>query len=265
MKPHPYPVLYGRQSEFPSTPVLGGFELTNNVQLISERIDRPQQWVITLAPITLHKAVGVTPWANTLDGVVGALPVPPANGNIPNAALGSLPFRVLLSWGAGGVRYQTSFDYPVGGGTFGVLADTLDLNVIDPNSAKTLLADLGLSPVFAASMVPGVPSGPSTMHYLDATTSASIGIGNFAYWSVKPFARHVWLTNDVEANAAIDYQVEFVDGGGQAAWGSFRVQDGRSIPQPLPVPSAAYALKVTNLTAGGAGLIIRPLWVIELS
>lgn len=264
MKPSRFPVNYGRQSGFPSTPVIGGFQLTNNVQLISERVDHPQQWVITLAPITLQRAVGVLPWLATFDGQVGVLP-PTVPNNVPIVGVPSVPFRVLLAWGAGGVRYQTVFDYPVAGGTFGLLADTLDLNVVDPVLGTTTVTTLDDTPVFAAFMAPGSPGGHCTMMLSDRSSSAGQAIGQFAFWSIKPFARRLWMTQLVYANANVPYLVEMSDAGGTPLFASAQVTDGRSFPQPIPVPSGSALLKVTNLAAGGAGQIFRPLWEIELS
>lgn len=255
-----YPVLYGSSRPFPSIAIAGGFRVTNNVQLISERVERPRQWVITCAPMTANVNPNATPWYAPSDGTGTAPPL----GTAPFQALSATPFQVLLGWGAGGVRSQTRFDYPVQGGTFGLLADTLDLNVIDPSAAAVTLTSLDYVPWFAAFMVPGVPSGRTTMRYTDVV-SADLAPGASAFYSIKPFAREVWISNLTLAAAAQRFQVRFLDGAGVGLWNTYRALDNGDLPQAIPVSSGACFMEVTNLAANVSNMQFRPMWNIELS
>ncbi len=255
-----YPSNYGRIAPFP---VDTTGRVTGNVQLISERVGHPSQWVITVTPMTLAGSRGVIPWRSPVDAQVNQLPVGAFVGTVPAAAQQSLPYQLDVSWGAGGAINRARMDYPLAGGTFGLLADMLDVNVISGSSALVLSPEN--VPVFGAFMVPGQSSSESTMRFLDAPSSVAQAVGDFAFWAVKPFARSVYITQLEPSNAAVAYSVEFLDGAGSVAWATFRAVDGTSVPQPLPVPSSSVYMRITNLTAGLAGQRFRPLWTIELT
>lgn len=255
-----YPVLYGSSRPFPSVAVAGGFAVTNNVQLISERVQFPRQWVITCAPMTRNANPNAYPWYAPDDGTA----VAPPGGNVPYQALPAVPYRIRLGWGAGGVRAQSEFDYPVAGGTFALLADTLDLNVVDPVQGSVVLASLDDVPWFAAFMVPGAPAARGTMRYTDVV-SADLSPGDVCLYSCKPFAREVWISNLNAAAAAQRYRVRFIDGAGVALWQTFRALDGDGVPQPIPVPSGCVLMELQNLAASAANMQFRPMWNIELS
>jgi hypothetical protein len=253
-----YPVNYGRTAQFPTVPAPGGFLLTNNVQLISERVASPRQWLVTVLPITLARAVGIVPWLAPWNGIPGALPVA---GDVPwGSSLASRPYRVGLAWGAGGVRSLTEFDYPANGGTFAVVADTLDLNVYDPVSGTTVIPDAGSAPVFGAFMAPGTPAYTSRMTFLDVT--ANVHLAEVAYYAVKPFARRVFISQSEATTAATPYIVEFLDAGGNVVLGD--LSTNAADVAELPVPCGSTIMRVTG-TAGGAGHFVTPVWEIELS
>lgn len=256
-----FPVNAGVQRPFPVAPVPGGYAVTQNVQLISERVAEPRQWVITLSPITLQKGVGVVPWANQIDGVV-AITAPAfvaGMGNVPYPSLPAIPFRVALNFGAGGIRNHAEFDYPVGGGTFGITADTLDLLVFNPQGNPVVtIPDANDVPVFGAMMVPGAPMSPSSLTLTDVNGNADNGPGESVLWSVKPYARHVWVSQLHNSGSGGLFNVIFYDASGLPLWNTLRAVDTVRVP----VPSGACFMTVVSI-AGGQ--LFRPMWEIELS
>lgn len=253
------PSNYGTRASFPFVPVAGGFSANNNVQLISARANQPTQWCVTLQPLNNFGAQQV-PWFAPWDGTATVLPNP---GSVPIVGP-STPYRVTLEWGAGGVRSSAVFDYPYAGGVFGIVADTLDLNVADPTNGSTVYASTAEIPVFGAFMVPGSPTNPAPMHMTEVPSGA-LAAGAQVVYSIKPYSRGLWVSQLIPANAAVRYSVEFLDLAGTPLWATYRAVDGDSVPQPMPVPGGSVLVRITNLTAGGAGQQFRPLWEMGFS
>jgi len=249
---------YGSRNRFPVSPAPGGFSTNNNVQLISARVVDPIQWVVTLQPM-VQSGFQALPWDAPWDGAA----LLPITGHVPQSD--SIPYRVRVTWGAGGVRGDAFFDYPVAGGSFGVVADTLDLSVFNPTLVASVYATEEEIPVFGAFMVPGVSTNQlAPMNFADVPQSFAAGIGDVVRWSVKPYARRVWISQLLAPNAAVRYRVSFPGAGGNDWWNSYRVLDGDSIPQPIPVPNGTNHLRIENLTGGGGGMMFQPLWEIQL-
>jgi hypothetical protein len=254
---------FGQSNSFPSTPVGATFVSQNEVQLISARVKKPTQWTITLQPMVRTDATTI-PWATAgVDGQVGVVPTP-ANTTAP-VLVPSTSFRCVLRWGAGGVAGETRFDYPYAGCVFSIVADNVDLKVIDPASATATYASQGQVPRFGAFMVPGTPGDVDPLTFGDVQSSTSQAIGQVAYWFIKPYARTVRINQLLIANAAQAFSVEILDGGGVPLVASFRYLDTGNGPPELPVPAGAEYLRVTNLTGGGGGQVFRPIWTIGLS
>lgn len=186
----------GNQRPMATVPAAGGLVTLDNTQLVSMRVDNPRQWAVTLQQPTIPN--GVQPWAQDFDGrTYNPPPGPPVSvfgaPLIPATASGvTSKLQALLRWGAGGVSFLARFDWPMAGGVFGVTADQFDLSVFVDNGGS---AQQGIAPaqvpVIGAFMVPGQPSDPTPLRWYDKPPPADIGVGAFADWSVKPYARRV--------------------------------------------------------------------------
>ena len=246
-----------------TVPMGANFQVVSPTQLISARYDTPRQWCITvMQPVT--DASGVNPWVSTFDG--GAFPV--VGGAIFTAPV--LPvntsLQLLLRWGAGGVAFETAFDYPFAGGVFGFTADTMDLNVGFRGVAPVYGDPLDV-PVVGAFMVPGQvqDSAPLRWRELDPlglTGFIDIGAGNTASFAVKPFTRRVRISSP---DATTRYRVVFVDANNATLWeeniaiavGPGTAVLGQSPPSStLQVPAAAAVMTIVN--NGGASV-----WTVE--
>lgn len=178
----------GRAQPMITTPAAGGLVTLNDTQLISARVDQPTQWLITV--LQAAKPNAPTPWVSNFDGspYTGAAqlgaPTVPQQAGIPLSAL-----QMRIRWGAGGVRYQTAFDYPVAGGAFGVTADMVDIDVTLRSGIAQQAIDPSQIPVVGAFMVPGQAADPSPLRWLEADTAIAQLAG--ASWSVKPYARQL--------------------------------------------------------------------------
>jgi hypothetical protein len=165
-------------------------------QLIAAQQLAPRQWVVTLMqPVKLG---GVQPWQSTFDGSAAYPPVAPLLFTAPQlprnpvaAAVVIGALVVKLRWGAGGVAWNTEFDYPAAGGVFGVTADNINIDVALKSDVApyVLLADV---PVVGAFMVEGQASDPSPLRWFEG--SAQVANGTSGFWAVKPYARKLHVT-----------------------------------------------------------------------
>ncbi len=252
---------FGARLGFTIVPTVGGVMLQNNAQLITAQIPRSMPWVITVEPCTRKASQGTTPWFTPFDGVVngGIL-----GGNDPqNSAAG---YKMSLAWGAGGIRQNAVFDYPMAGGSFSLVADTVDMFVINPfGSSPPVYPTDEDSPVFGAFMVPGELATDCGMMLSDVPQSTSAAIGDVARWSVKPHARWLYISQRVAANATAKYKVAFRSAAGtDDLWVTFLGQDAgnglANAPCPIPVPPQATHVTLTNIDGGGAGMLWNILW-----
>jgi hypothetical protein len=224
-------------------------------QLISARNLQPRQWVITLAQVTKGED-GTTPWqfaeGNTV-GIAGSTaPV------IPGPSTPGQALTVDLRWGAGGASFNALFDYPLSGGTFGLTADTLDLNVrfrLQPPAPYAALADV---PSVGAFMVPGIETSELPLRWFDNAIGGAAAATPY-FFTVKPYARRLLI--NIIANSA-GARLHFLDALGN-----------NITVQPLPGPAdfaavydvPAQAAYCSIVTGAGAGAAIRLEWQIGLT
>lgn len=228
--------------------------------LIRANLPDPRQLLVTVMPPT--KGDGVTPYASTFDGAA----YPPVGGNIFTAPV--LPgvltaLQVLVMWGAGGIRYQTAFDYPAVGGTFSITADSLDVSVgFKGNPAPIVFASENEVPVVAAQYVEGAPVDPTPMAWLE--TPLALGGLADAFYAIKPFTEDVNLWVGTTGAAVERYGVEFLNtAGATLVSADFLVQAPGSDVRTLQVPRQATVMRVVNRTAVAKTVSIE--WGIGLS
>jgi hypothetical protein len=247
---------YGSRNRFPSVPAPGGFSVQQNVQLISARVVDPCMWVVTLQPVTRF-ASQVWPWDAPWDGAA----LLPITGTVPQNI--SAGYKVRMTWGAGGVRGDAVFDYPMAGGSFQVCADTLDLQVFDPTNAVEIFPTEADLPVFGAFMVPGVSSSGAGMRLNDVPQSFAAAPGNTARWSVKPYSRWLYVAQR-DITTLGNYEVRFLAAGGNEVWNSGTANGAGSSNgsisghQPIMVPPQATRVDLTN--NGAAQMIWALTW-----
>lgn len=246
---------YGRRAGFGVVPVPGGFAVQNTVQLLSVRPARASAWTITLEPCTRQGNPGQVPWLSTFDGTE----VVPSAVNFSAPVNSASGYKVNLAWGAGGIRQQAVFDYPMAGGTFSVFADTVDLSVsgIDPTQ---VYVQESMLPIFGAFMVPGSCAQSAGMRLSDVPQAANTLAGNTVRWAVKPHGRWLWVAQLNGANIADQYTVGFDNV--STLWASLQQEGAGSIntaPNPIPVPPQATFV---TLTAGPATVAPGMYWAI---
>lgn len=253
---------FGARRGFDIVPTAGGlFQLQNNAQLITAQVPRSMPWVITVEPCTKKVAQGTSPWFTPLDGVVNGGVI---GGNDPQNS--SAGYKVVLTWGAGGIRQSAVFDYPMAGGSFSLVADTVDMFVVNPfGAAPPTYSDPDATPIFGAFMVPGELATDAGMMLSDVPQSAAAAIGQVARWWVKPHARWLYVSQRVAANAAAHYSVSFSSASAaDDLWVTFLGQDAgnglANAPVPIPVPPQATLVKLANLDGGGGGMLWNILW-----
>jgi len=233
-------------------------------QLISARLSHPRQWVVTLMqPVTSRS--GVNPWISTFDGAA----YPPVGVNIftaPVLPVGT-PMLVALRWGAGGCAFETLFNYPAGGGTFGVVADTLDLNV-GFHGAALSYGDLLDVPVLGAFMVEGTAADPTPLRWRELGDPGLAGLvvianGSDAFWAVKPYARRLRI---ITADQLTRYRVDWLDtASGLIVAHRFDIPAGETGNQAgvsLVVPATATVVRIVNNGAAPAAYALE--WEIGL-
>jgi len=232
-------------------------------QLISAR-DKgaPKQWCVTLAPPSTDN--GSIPWESSFDGAVFP-PVPPAiftapifAGSASNAVLNAL--QLNLRWGAGGVAFQTRFDYPQMGGVFGIIADHVTLDAVFrggrtfPGGAPTPAT----TPVLGAFMVEGKVADPSPLRWLEKfQTLDAVGI----WWAIKPYSRAVRIS--VVSAGAQNILVEFADSNGNVIRAeSFAVPVTAGVTVTYDLTSIATLVKLTADVETGSAVSVE--WKIGL-
>lgn len=256
-----YPVNIGKRTPMNVDVVPGGVAL-RDTQLITQDFPSPEQWVITLGQAVKQGTArgGVTPWQQNWDGTAVALPiVAPAYFNAPAFPWSGSALQVALRWGAGGTSFETRFDYPVNGCAFGLLADSVNVDVVvrgAPAPADTpTLADV---PVIGAFMVPGIAADPTPLRWRDVDSgllnSAATAI---ARWSVKPYARRVRV--EFQGPAANTF-ILFTDTAGVVLSQYVNTAPGFYI---VDVPAQATLLEVNNNSA--VNIAARVEWYIGLT
>ena len=245
----------GKRSVMQSVPAGANFTLLPT-NLITARINQPQQWVITVMQ-ALANPNGVTPW-NYPAADEGSTNVPGVGTVVPRTSQSS-PMQIALNWGAGGAAFQTRFDYPLAGATFGLTADTVDLNVTFRNGSPTY-ASQGIIPVVGAFMVQGTAADPSPLRWAEEPRLALST--QTLYWTIKPYARKLLVQIGATHNGANSY-LGWRDGIGGLFW-------QRWIPTgygeyELDVPAQASVFEFYNDGAFVGGCPIGLEWRIGLT
>ncbi len=233
-----------------------------STQLISARV-RGGQWVMTLMPATTV-GQGALPWFASFDGGATAptaatfsAPVLP-NGPVGAGRIGAL--QCVLGWGAGGAKWETRFDYPAAGATFGLCADRVDLNV-QLRFASSLYTTPGAVPVVGAFMVPGIAANPIPLWWMEAIRDvASAGP---VYFAVKPYARKLKLVAP-GASANDVWLVSWEDGAaGHTLSEDVVIADAAGMHAIIDVPSQATSVEIDN--GGAAPQALFAQWQIGLT
>lgn len=232
-----------------STSIDGGaYKAQGLTQLIGTRESKPSQWVVTLMqPVAGN---GTSPWASPFDSVVPGV-TPGADFTAPTIPKLS-PMYVALRWGAGGVAFETQFDYPASGGVFGVAADTLDLNV-GFRGAVPSWATAAEVPIVGAIMVPGVCASTTPLRWRETGAGLNllaIGAAQGTFWAVKPYARSLRVASP---DIATKYSVTFYDRAANTLWSEI-VELGAAIgtSQRFDVPASAVMVNLFSNSAGAS-------------
>lgn len=196
---HEHKSITGTRTRMTTRDVPAGAEMIPT-QLISARVDKPRQFVVTIAQATQPN--GVAPWVSTLDGGNVFPAAPPA---ILTAPLNTEALKLELRWGAGGTAFVAQFDYPAVGGAFGVTADQLDLNAIIGNPAYAVVLDPKDVPVVGAFMVEGPAADATPLRWRELYPAVPAFTTVYA---VKNYARALRLSQNV-AGAAQAFDIEW--------------------------------------------------------
>lgn len=255
-----FTAVRGRRIVMQTQAVVGGLVL-QDTPLIRQSFNKGTELLVTVMPPT--KGNGITPYVSTFDG----LAYPPVGGAIFTAP--TLPgttssLQILVSWGAGGIRYQTAFDYPALGGTFSITCDTLDVSVrlrgVPPPGAQ--YTDPNEIPVIGAHYVEGAPVDPTPMAWMEPVLGLAGGAD--AFWAVKPFAKDVIITVGATGAAVERWGYDWLNTAGAVLASFDRLfQAPGSEIVTLQVPRVATVLRVVNRTAVAKSLNIE--WGIGLS
>lgn len=258
------PANIGRQLLLKTKPRAGSSNVDiEDTQLITMRVDKPQQWIVTMRQPTTPN--GAQPWANSFDGgtfdassVFGAPAIPEAGGGTLRTAL-----QCTVRWGAGGVSFYTRFDYPMMGGVFGLVADTFDLNVFVnvPSTQDGIPPDQ--VPLVGAFMVPGVAQDKHPLRWLEQ--KATIGAGDTAWWGLKPYAKKMHVVMPLATKATVQFASRNGAGGGIVGLTSRTFVEspaGSGIDEVIDVPAASELVAVTN--GGGVGSLAFVEWWMGL-
>lgn len=227
----------------------GGFFL-RDTQLISQRVSEPKQWVVALRQAS--KASGVIPWLQDFDGGTYTAGTSKFGApNMPSSGGSYVPLlQATVRWGAGGASWFATFDYPTAGRTFGLVADTLDINIavkFSQNQNAVAAADV---PVLGAFMVPGQPTDPHPLRSLDPIGGIA-AINDSAFYSVKPFAKKVHLTLPGATKVSAQFLTTSANGAtfGLPSLTLVPAAAGATIDAVLDVPAQAEMLVVTQQAA----------------
>lgn len=247
-----------------TTPQAGGLVTLNDTQLITARVNEPRQWVITMAQVG-RAGNPQGPWLQNFDGTpynnVTAQFGAPVTPQQPGVSLSMLQVRV--SWGAGAVRFSTAFDYPLMGGSFGLTADTVNVDVTLHSAAAQTPILPATVPVVGALMVPGQAVDPTPLRWLEPEVNLPANSG--ATWSVKPYARKVHIVAPTCAKIFGGFFIVTGVANNLQMVKRFNYVEpvaGAGIDVVVDVPAQAEALGFTNNTAGAA--VVDVEWHIGL-
>lgn len=240
--------VIGRRIPLATQPGAGGL-LAQPTQLISARVDRPRQWVITLAQI-VKQSTGTTwafatPTGNTIGEGYKTWTPATNNPSVPTVIAPAFDqdqaMQVELRWGAGGASFVTRFDYPVNGRSFGLTADTVDLSVVFRKPVSTAYPNAGAVPIVGAFMVEGQATDTRPLSWMEAPVNITAAAA-FGYWTVKPYARSVRIRWNGAGNP--NDLVGFIDAAGSNITAFQPTVAMMTDPNgvELPVPPSAVGL-----------------------
>jgi hypothetical protein len=206
--------------------------------------------VVTLAPIQ-RQGSPQTPWFGTPANPAGRTGTPIGSGyGAPNVGRAF----IRLQWGAGGVSQQTVLEYPVIGGSFGIVASNVKIDVwvqVDPTQWVTS-DDF---PVFTAWVGPGEPPPvpmPLGMYVQGGINQIGAGVvARFGFKSTNvralKFSFGVALIGGAQSTSLI---LDFIDSGATIIksidLGQILNVEGTTDPPAFTVPPAAVAWQLTN-------------------
>jgi hypothetical protein len=248
----------GFQTPINTRVITGGFQMVET-SLLRANMPIPRQWLVTLA--APMRGPQPLPYRATFDGTSTA-PDATNFGAPPLVSVGQPleTLQVTLRWGAGGVRSQTAFDYPMLGGTFSVTADSMDVGVTSKYGSAVTFGSAGEIPIVAGWYVEGAPVDDTPMGWSELPCTIA-ALGN-AYFSVKPYAKELL----VSITDADQVRVEWQNAAG-ATLAVVRVfANVATSPgdQPvLQVPRQAVVARVVNDGASPVSVYLE--WGIGLS
>lgn len=252
---HEYKSTQGVKQRMETVPSGVNFVL-RKTQLIRQQHMPMGEYLVTMMPPT--RGDGVVPYVSTFDGAA----YPPVGATIYTAP--ALPdpascLQVSVDWGAGGIRYQTAFDYPALGGTFSITCDRMDISVGVKGNQAIAYNDINLVPVVGAFYVIGAPVDPTPMAWLEPVGGVLAGAD--AFWAVKPFSKELVFS---VAGAATTTRIEFLNTLGTTLWSRQYVRGAGTsdIADVVQVPRQATVVRFVCL--GGAATIYLE-WGIGLS
>lgn len=191
----------GFQTPVATRPITGGFEMTET-SLLRANWPIPRQWLVTLAPPL--RGAQPLPYRATFDGTA-TVPTG-ANFGAPQMLSVGQPLETLqvkLRWGAGGVRSETRFDYPMLGGTFSITADSMDIGVASKYASAVTFGSTAEIPIIAGWYVEGAPVDNTPMGWSELPCGVLAGAD--AYVSIKPYAKELLLGMAGATQARIEW------------------------------------------------------------
>jgi hypothetical protein len=240
------------------TPIsVNGLTAADVTQIVTASYPEARQLVVTLAQVT-RLANASTPW-------VAPRSSPAFNGPaLPAAAV----LRVRCRWGAGGVSFLSIADYPLAGGSFSVMAQSVSVDAVwfDLTTglpATPTFASAAEIPVVGAFLAEGVSAVAEPLRWTDPglNLAAAPGPGNDAELNVVPYARTLALVSDTplatdllvfwRTAGAVNLQVRRYTGA-----------VGAGLDVLIDVPPMAVAVQVANLSP--SPIFIRPIWRLGL-
>lgn len=200
---HEQTAVRGFQTPVAVKPIAGGFEMTET-SLLRANWPIPRQWLVTLAPPM--RGPQPLPYRATFDGVSPGVVPTGVNFGAPQMASVGQPLETLqvkLRWGAGGVRSETRFDYPMLGGTFSITADSMDIGVASKYASAVTFGSPEEIPIIAGWYVEGAPVDNTPMGWSELP--CGINAGSDAYFSVKPYAKELLLSIQTATQVRLEW------------------------------------------------------------
>jgi hypothetical protein len=252
--------IRGFQKRMLTTPSGAGVQL-QPTPLVRANLAQPRQWLVTLFAPT--RGAQPLPYRSTFDGT-NAVPTSATFGaptfNAAGLILQTLQLHVM--WGAGGVRNETIFDYPLVGGTFSITADSMDINAQMRSAEPVVYGATEDIPVISGFYVPGAPVDPTPMAWLEFPVALA-GLADIWY-AIKPFSKSVHLMVGTTGVAVERIGVEWYNTAGAQIAGTEHLQQAPgSFDLTLEPPHVATLLHVVNRTAVAKSLTVE--WGIGLS